>query len=385
MFPRIRLIVPVLTVLAAVFSVSCTRETVEDRLLLQEEVSASNAGQFIAVETAGSWRIELDFPGGTEPWCRVSPESGTGSKRNIQLVYGANDAAESRTVLVRAVFASSVVSRTLIQAGKTDPEDPEDPENPEDLVSDPVYAWTELPAVSPAAEQAYVAHYTGTGPDRRRNYSMLYDARQRVALWVAYPLCGDYLGSSGRTDAWGFDPKIPRDRQPVMFKGLGNGFDRGHQLPSADRTVSRSLNATTFYFTNMTPQRGELNQRAWADLEGRVRGYASTCDTLYVVTGAVLTTESDREVEYTPDNEGNPVAVPKAYFKVLLKYRAGSGPYSAIGFWMEHRGYGASVSVSETQTVREIEQRTGYDFFTHLPDDVAERLETEYNPSAWGF
>ena len=79
------------------------------------------------------------------------------------------------------------------------------------------------------------------------------------------------------------------------------------------------------------------------------------------------------------------MAVPKAYYKVLLKYNVASNHYSSIGFWFEHREYGNTVTISETQTVREIEERTGFNFFANLPASVAEEVETEYNPGAWGF
>ena len=35
-----------------------------------------------------------------------------------------------------------------------------------------------------------------------------------------------------------------------------DGYDRGHQLPSADRLTTKADNATTFYYTNITPQTG---------------------------------------------------------------------------------------------------------------------------------
>ena len=370
-------------------TVSCSEETVPNQVTLQTAVSATNSGQFISIESAEKWTIELVYPQGVEPWCRMDPDHGEGSMKHIQMLYAANKSTEARELVLRVVFDSETVSVKFVQAGVEDDgsgDDPgDDPVDPDTLISDPVHEWMELPRVETDDMTAFVSHRFESADFTARNYSMLYDAEHRIALWVAYPLTDDYIGSSGRTDDWGYDPKIPERYQAVMYSGLGNGFDRGHQLPSADRTQSRSLNRTTFYFTNMTPQRGELNQRAWANLENRVRGYASTCDTLYVVTGAVLTTDSDSQIEYTKDNRGNNVAVPKAYYKVLMKYNLASDRYSAIGFWFEHRGYGSEVSVSETQTVREIEERTGFDFFTNLPESIAEQVETEYNPGAWGF
>ena len=100
--------------------------------------------------------------------------------------------------------------------------------------------------------------------------------------------CGWPAGHAGTIlscDDWDYDPLVPRDEQPTLFHGYDGGYDRGHQLPSADRYTD---NPSTFYFTNMTPQLGSLNQKIWANFEVQVRAWARACDTLYVVTGCVL-------------------------------------------------------------------------------------------------
>ena len=108
-----------------------------------------------------------------------------------------------------------------------------------------------------------------------------------VAHWVAYPLNRGLIGAgSGRTDAWGLDPNLPQEHQPVLYESWGVGWlDRGHQIPSADR-LRDGDNQQTFYGTNMTPQIGKkFNQGIWAKLEGKVRSWSDKYDTLYVVTG----------------------------------------------------------------------------------------------------
>ena len=117
--------------------------------------------------------------------------------------------------------------------------------------------WTETPLIT-ESELAkpnikYIIHYTDqVYQDSRlknipiRNYSMLYDTDLKMAYWVAYPLCGWYIGSSGRTDAWDYDPKLTESLQPNLFGGI-SGYDRGHQIPSGDRTCSRTINEQTFY------------------------------------------------------------------------------------------------------------------------------------------
>lgn len=258
------------------------------------------------------------------------------------------------------------------------------------LVEDaPQKGWLELPSVEVKEEDgyAYIAHRASLDGSDVRNYSMLYDTENRLALWVAYPLYGAMMGESGRTDAWEYDPKVPKRYQAELYRSYGaSGYDRGHQLPSADRTASREINNTTFYFTNMTPQNSSFNQGIWANLEGKVRNWANGCDTLYVVTGAMLS----ETPAYVQGNREEKVAVPEAYFKVLLRYSsvkaAQNGGYDAIGFWFENRSYSqSSVTAEFAKSVDQIESLTGYDFFTNLAEGEQTTAEGSFNAASWGL
>jgi endonuclease G len=183
----------------------------------------------------------------------------------------------------------------------------------EALVSDPVPSWMELPEVQKKDDFAYISHMTTLKGKSVRNYSFWYDTQNRLAQWVAYPLYQAIIGSGSRTDTWGYNPKVPKRYQPSLFFSFGGStYDRGHQLPSADRLYSQDVNASTFYFTNITAQNSWLNQNLWANLEIYVRNWAQTCDTLYVVTGAMVRPDN-QTVNYVNDNDGNKVAVPMIY------------------------------------------------------------------------
>ena len=88
-------------------------------------------------------------------------------------------------------------------------------------------------------------------------------------------------------------------------------------LPSADRLINDEANWQTFYPTNITMQRSSLNQGVWELLEDQVRKvWAMTCDTLYVVTGAMPSEE------WMTDRAKNKVNVPSAYYKAILRHKA---------------------------------------------------------------
>jgi endonuclease G len=236
------------------------------------------------------------------------------------------------------------------------------------VIVTPNYGWTETPIMSSTlpSNLTYVTHMVPTNT-KIRNYAMLYDTTNKLAYWVAYPLHGYYIGSSGRTDAWGYDPELSQAFQARLSSGYGGGgYDRGHQIPSADRTRDKTTNSTTFYYSNMTPQNSTLNQGIWATLENDMRGWLSTCDTLYVVTGASITTATDTNITYIKDNGGANVAVPKYYYKALARKKGNN--YTTIAFRMDNVAPGSGKSYNSFRiTVRQLEQETGYTFFPSIP------------------
>ena len=232
--------------------------------------------------------------------------------------------------------------------------------------------FTELPKMYDIENTIFITHYLPEEDNRNiRNYSILYDTIQKVSYWVAYPLHEIYLGNSGRTDAWNYDPLVARHLQPRLNRGI-TGFDRGHQLPSADRTYSRAGNATTFYFTNMTAQNASLNQGAWATLENRVRTWVALCDTLYVVTGAML----DSEIEYAQDNDGQDMAIPKYYYKAIAQKRGVN--YYTIAYKFENISPVNKNIDAYQMTVTELEEKTGFVFFPTLPKEAKDTVLLEY-------
>lgn len=349
-------------------------------LYTTEKEVPGEAGQFtVSLAANVDWAVISTNPEGFS----VSPYSGNGSSP-VTVVYTQNPSlTASRTAdIIFSTTDASITQRTLNLHIIQSPF--------EALVSDPVPAWMELPEVQKKDDFAYISHMTTLKGKSVRNYSFWYDTQNRLAHWVAYPLYQAIIGSGSRTDAWGYNPKVPKRYQPSLFFSFGGStYDRGHQLPSADRLYSQDVNASTFYFTNITAQNAWLNQNLWANLEIYVRNWAQTCDTLYVVTGAMIQTKENQAVNYVNDNDGNKVAVPMIYYKVLLKYKADqteNGGYSSIGFWYENRAYNAEYPIAaDAKCIKEMEALTGFNFFHNLPDALEEGVEKSCTPKDWGL
>ena len=393
----LRIVILLAAVLPAVLLSSCTedegREVMGEKAvrLSRDTVAYDHTGQFVTIESSVDWSISLSYDGTQDGWAKVSPESGSGSVNNVMLTYSANGSGESREVALNVSFSNGeLVTVTLVQTGDPNASGGDEPDpDPDDpwpgLESDPYQSgWMELPAVEDEEGRAFIYHTAEVDGQQKRNYSMLYDAAGRIALWVAYPLCSDYIGS-GRTDAWGYDPKIPDEYEPLLNHGWPErGFDRGHQIPSGSRNANTAMNRQTFYYTNMTAQVSRFNQGLWANLENRVRGFVSVCDTLYVVTGPIF--DSGEPERWTEDNAGNPVAVPDGYFKAVLSYSVSSSAYYSVAFVYDNEEYSRSnPTASDMCSVSEVEAITGFTFFNNLPQSVARSVKSQCEPERWGL
>jgi len=261
------------------------------------------------------------------------------------------------------------------------------------------YGWLELPAQNTVATYSQVAHYATMNGSEQRNYTILYDPSMYTSYWVAYPLCADHMGS-GRTESWGYDPLIAQSQQTSVASGYGvsisttnyssNLYARGHQLPNADRNGVDAMMAQTYYSTNMTPQiQNGFNGGIWVNLETAVRGYVPSGDTLYVVTGAAFYKETAKTetVKYiTNKNDSKSLPIPNYYYKVVLKVKRSGNTVSsasAIGFWLPHDDLKGKNYEDYTQSVDQIEQWTGFDFFANLPTTLQQSAEANTNLSTF--
>ena len=365
-----------LTVAALLFAVllpaavSCQKQETEEfdppiLTVLTNPVGRSSDSQFLRIEAEGEWEISLDLQGAESEWITVKPTKGSGSKGNVLLSWDAWDGDEARGALITVTGKGGKSDMYITQKGKKVAHSGAPSTN---------LGWLELPATDPEDGLDFFTHDMTYNKKTVRNYSFYWDYDALVAPWVAYPMVPGYVGSSGRTEDWNLDPLLTRDQQPVMFRGLGGGYDRGHQLPSQDRTFSDVANRTTFYFTNMTPQIGRsFNQGIWVGAETLIRTWANKSDTLYVVTGCV--TKGSTTTHY--DNDSKLITVPVAYYKAALSLSGGS--YKACALYLEHASYPSSGNnlKNYSLSIDKLEEKLGYDLFASLPKVVGDAQAAE--------
>lgn len=361
----------------ALFASSCEYVVKEFEVTVSEEtVSYEKGNVFIDVKCSGAWTLYLVSPdGGDVDWASLETgkEAGTGDASLIVLYYDKNKGTEDRALKIVLDNGTDWAECLFTQECEKIAQDPEDPDRPDDpdtpepgLEPDlSKTGWMELPAMDDP-ELEYYSHSFEMNGKTYRNYTFGWSQKDRVAFWVAYPLCTLYTnGNVGRTNAWALDPLLDKD-SAAPFGGYAGDYARGHQLPSADRQCCYDANAQTFYGTNMTPQLNEHNEGIWSSLESKVRSIANKSDTTYVVTGVIVSASSDTE----RDSYGKSVTIPDAYFKALLRYGGKTstlGEWNAAAFYLEHRAYSENIGRQHSMSIDELERITGIDFFVNLP------------------
>ena len=236
------------------------------------------------------------------------------------------------------------------------------------------YAGLEFPHIS-SGNSTVITHSTskyGT------TYSLEWDHDLKAQRWTAFYFTKDnkvknwsrnqwdgasWEGKTWSGDPFQLDPKIPYKEQPSVtgeFSGSSypdkgfTYFQRGHICASEDRMASKEANGQTFYMSNMFPQGDKFNGKLWSKMESFVRNdwgkNVTGKDTLFVVKGGTIS-----EGNYTRVGTGRQLVCPRYFYMAILsyakKYAKTNGGYSAIAFWMEHKGNSDDVSAKYAITI----------------------------------
>ncbi|MCX7640954.1 MAG: DNA/RNA non-specific endonuclease [Pyrinomonadaceae bacterium] len=202
-----------------------------------------------------------------------------------------------------------------------------------------------------------------------------YSRSRRIPNWVAWRLTADDIGKLDRIDSFRPDDRIPAHWGRVIPSDYtGTGFDRGHICPSADREGSQKAMDSTFLMTNIAPQTPDLNRGPWEKFESYLRTLARRRKTIYTIAGSYGESGKIK----------NKIAVPETFWKIATIMPDGAPPSSinentrVIAVEMPNvRGIKNADWFIYRTTVREIEKKTGYNFFSSLPQNLQEALETK--------
>ena len=204
-------------------------------------------------------------------------------------------------------------------------------------------------------------------------YFLVYNEAHEQAKWIAYELTSaETKKNVNRTNKFKPDPYVKT--YTANDKDYANsGYDRGHLAPASDMGWSSITMAESFYYSNMSPQEPSFNRGIWKRLEELVRTWAIENNSIYIVTGPVLTSG-------LPTIGTNNVSVPKYFYKVILDYT--EPDIKGIGFILQNEG-SSNPLYNYAVTIDSVEKFTGIDFFPTLPDQQEKAIEGNLCIKCW--
>ncbi|HWW74816.1 MAG TPA: DNA/RNA non-specific endonuclease [Pyrinomonadaceae bacterium] len=208
-------------------------------------------------------------------------------------------------------------------------------------------------------------------------YVLSYNNEKGGPNWVSWRLEAADIGDVERQNNFHAEQSLPAGFKRVTPEDYtGTGFDRGHVCNSKDRTKTAADNSETFSMANMLPQTPDLNRQVWESLESYCRTLAQKGNQLFIVAGGYGSAKTI--------GRANKVNVPTNCWKIVLVLPAGTDISRAdknarvIAVDMPNTsGISLDTWQKYVTTVRDIEQKTGYHFFTDLPPDVADALKSK--------
>lgn len=158
------------------------------------------------------------------------------------------------------------------------------------------------------------------------------------------------------------------------WKNLKYNMSHGHLCPAGDNKWSKVAMNQSFLLSNICPQDRDLNNGDWKALEEKCRTWAKMYGELQIVAGPIF-----YNGKVTRFMGVNRIAIPDGFFKVILcmnKYP------KAIGFIYPNESIQHDMNYY-VKTVDEVEKISGMDFFSELPDNIEDKVESYANIDDW--
>jgi len=214
----------------------------------------------------------------------------------------------------------------------------------------------------------------------KSQFTISYNSSTYCPNYVCWHLTKDRTrGDEQRPDDFIPDGALLPSMQVNTHDYSGSGYDRGHMCPAGDNKNSKQAMLESFNMTNVCPQRHDLNEGDWNELEGLCRSWARNYGELYICCGPIFDSKTPKTIGKR--NRDIQISVPDRFFKVVLKM--GKRP-RAIGFIFPNDATRRDIR-SYAVSVDKVEKETGLDFFPNLEDELENRIESECKPADWNI
>ncbi|GKT11410.1 MAG: endonuclease G, mitochondrial [Thiomicrorhabdus sp.] len=241
----------------------------------------------------------------------------------------------------------------------------------ESLIARPTMSYMGLPQVELGIANQGWSHIL-----RNQGFMLEYSETLANPLWVTYQVTAKKIKNGKR-------PKFSADWRSLTAithaDYTHSGYDRGHMAPNyliASR-YGRSAQLDTFLMTNITPQRGHLNQKSWQRLEELIANdFSKWYGDFWVITGPIFD-------EHPKRFKNGKVVIPKAFYKILIKPSTDQIPEKALAFIFPQNAKPKASLMTFITSIDDVEKQTGIDFFSKLDDSIEDKIERSITPEAW--
>lgn len=271
--------------------------------------------------------------------------------------------------------------------------------NKNEVTTDKAVTRLEFPKLK-GGNSIVIVHHDGNNsaydPDNV-NFSTEWDCNLKSQRWSCYIITTKNRAKNtnryyDKNNQYPNDPALTSAQRWEKDYIYRSGFDHGHICNSNDRLYSANANYQTFYLTNMQPQYSVFNgshpdhkyEGLWIKMENYLNGFKlNDTDTMYVCKGGTIDKEENILMRIQ-----NKLIVPKYFFVAILvkKMNKGQTYYKSIGMWFPHTNvYHGDDKLSDyTMSIKDLEAKTGIDFFCNLPDNIEQDVESKKILSDWG-
>ena len=166
------------------------------------------------------------------------------------------------------------------------------------------------------------------------------------------------------------------------------GYDRGHMCRKYHAfRLGDDADWNTHTVLNACPQKSDLNQGIWLDLENKCSAWADEYSAVWVMCGPIVYNNTP-SLWIGQDGE-IPVVAPDAFYKIVAK-DAEDGGLNILAFVYPQEGENYRVSggaeydhTPHLVSVQMIEALTGLDFFSNLPATEQAQIESVIHTELW--
>lgn len=226
----------------------------------------------------------------------------------------------------------------------------------------------ELPKIDVGTQGEFLA-YCG--------FNLSFNTERLIPNWVAYELTREETQGtlSRKKRQFQADPNIEHCATNADYSH--SGYSRGHMAPAGDMKWDKCAMNSCFYLTNICPQDRSMNAGCWQVLEDKCRIWARGKEgSILIVCGPIVKNTNNTIGKF------NAVTVPDGFFKAVLQKRGEK--YVGAGFVFPNEEWHLPLEYYAV-SIDEVERITGFDLFHNLPDNIEEKIESEFKYEDWGL